>query len=744
MDLAAAPSTNSKPSELPQSREKKTTVAGKSISSFLVALRECSNARDLRSGKNLHAEAINKGWSSTTYVSNSLVNMYAKCGSLADAREVFDKMQTRSVVSWNSLVLGYVDNGEPRVALELFEKMLAGRRCEPSALTFMAALKACAAMAASEHSHRVEGKSLKLRCLEIGMAVYSRAAMAGFDTDILVATTLVNMFAKCGSLDDARRIFDAMPNHSVVSWNAMLLGCVENGRAKLALDLFSRMLQTKTLANSRTFVAAFKACAALADEEQGRELDDHSGKILKLKSLETAMALHLLAASSRACDLSANLFVVSGLIDMYAKSGCMDLARRQFDAFQARHDVVSTTALLLGYAENGEEERALDLFSKLPGDVEPGTPTFVAAIKACTGMAAREEPRQLGKLAIKARSLETGMAIHARLIASRLLDLDKFAASSLVDMYAKCGSALDSGHAFAAIERPDTVAWNALILSYADTGEESLALESLARMELAAADRCSCRPDSRTYAAALKACGNLASLAQCRRIHSALLRRGFREEHDEVLANCLVDVYGRCGGMGDARRVFDSMPAAGLVTWNTLLAGYGRQGDTDMVFRSLGSMSREGGHADTVTLTSLLAACSHAGLVGKARQIFGAIAIGGGNHDGVFSRISPEIGHYHAMIDMLGRANELEEAAAMVAAMPFQPSAVTWMILLNACAKWRNVAVGRRAFESLVPLGGTAAAAAHVLMSNIYESEPPLDTWQPQQLPSVLGPPMSH
>ncbi|XP_024541371.1 pentatricopeptide repeat-containing protein At1g11290, chloroplastic-like isoform X1 [Selaginella moellendorffii] len=222
--------------EIHQNRNKEI----RDLSRLIAAIKTCIKSRDLEMGYKLHAEAAQSGDDSNIYVANTLVNMYARCGSLTDARRLFDRMDRHDLVSWNVMVLGYADSGYAELALDLFQLMQADG-FGPNSRSFVAAFKACACLAKQEDTALIDGKLVKLRALEKGMALHSQAASFGCDMDRFVANVLVDCYANCGSMEDSSRVFYGIQSPTVVSWTALVLGYAENGQGEMALEMFSQM-----------------------------------------------------------------------------------------------------------------------------------------------------------------------------------------------------------------------------------------------------------------------------------------------------------------------------------------------------------------------------------------------------------------------------------------------------------------------------------------------------------------------
>ncbi|XP_024522736.1 pentatricopeptide repeat-containing protein At1g11290, chloroplastic-like [Selaginella moellendorffii] len=542
------------------------------------------------------------------------------------------------------------------------------------------------------------------RQLESGKRIHADAMRSGEHRNAFVATTLISMYAKCGSMADSRKVFDAMAVRGVVAWTALVLGYAENGEARLALELFSRMEEP---ADGPAFVAAAMACAIAAVEEQGREID---GKVYKLWSLEKGMGLH-----SRAAKLGfdrSSSFLANTLLDLYAKCGSLVDSWRVFETI-ASPCVVSWTALIQGHVENGETQAGLELFDYVLGRkiCEPNSRTYVAALLACAELAEKEDGTQVflqetGKVAaVRLKSLERCFELHSQAL-ERGFASDRFIENALVRLYSKSGSMADAFLVFQGMISPDVVSWTALILGYELNGDSEQALECFMQME-----RSDCRPDARTFTAALTASTTLAAFDAGRRIDALVTGQGL--ESEPFLSACLVDFYSKCGRVEAARYIFDSTAAVGVVHWGALMAGYGRQGESEEVITLFGRLVDEGLKPNAVVLLAVLSACSHAGLLEKGRKLFGSMKPVYG--------VQPGIEHYHAMIDLLGRSNHLDDAVTMITDMPYKPTVVTWRTLLGACWKMKNVAVGRMAFDSIMELD-PGEVSAHILMSNIYGS----------------------
>ncbi|KAJ7568443.1 hypothetical protein O6H91_01G033100 [Diphasiastrum complanatum] len=719
------------------------------IIAYVGLLKGCARRKALAEGKQVHALLVQSGYDSVTFLGNTLVDMYAKCGSVLDARNVFNTMPEHNVISWTAIISAYADNGQGEEAINLFQQMrLAGIAADK--ILFVIVLKACA----------------RISDLEKGKQLHSQIVKSGFEADMIVGNSLVNMYAKCGSIEHARQVFSNMCETDVLSWNALIAGYAQEGLCKDALALYERMKQEDMQPNSVTYVILLKACASIAALEQGKHIHSHivnSGfeldvivssalvhmyakcgcieharqvfnnmherdvvswnamiagyaqqglgkevfELYEQMKLEDVQPTHvtyvvLLKACASIASLEdgkrlhsqiveigfeSDVIIGNTLVDMYAKCGSIEHARHVFSNMHER-DIVSWNALIAGYAQQGLVKEALALYEQMKQeDVQPDDVTYVVLLNACAGIAA----------------LEQGQQLHSRVISSGF-DSDIIVGSALVDMYTKCGSIEHARRVFNNMYERDIVSWTAMIAGYAEEGLGKEALELYEQMKQE-----DVLPNNVTYVVLLKACARITCLEQGQQLHFQIIESGFQS--DEMVGGALIDMYAKCGSIEDARHVFNNLPEQDLVSWNTMIAGYAQQGLGEEAVRLLEQMQREGRKPNGVTYVSVLSACSHSGLVDEGRRLFDFMFK---NHG-----VTPTVDHYACMVDLLCRAGCLAEAEDLINKMPIQPDAVLWRTLLGAARNHGHVEIGRRAFDCVVKLE-PENPSAYVLLSDIY------------------------
>ncbi|XP_050212518.1 pentatricopeptide repeat-containing protein At2g33760-like [Mercurialis annua] len=220
---------------------------------FTSLVKSCADLSSLKLGKTVHGHVLISGFGLDVYVQAALVAFYAKCGDLGNARKVFDKMCDRSIVAWNSMISGYEQNGCGNEAIGLFNKMRE-EGFKPDSATFVSVLSACA----------------QLGAFSVGCWVHNYIAEYGLDLNVVLGTSLINMYTRCGYVRKAREVFDAMNETNVVSWTAMISGYGTNGYGLEAVDLFDEMRRRGPRPNRVTFVAVLSACAHAGLVKEGR------------------------------------------------------------------------------------------------------------------------------------------------------------------------------------------------------------------------------------------------------------------------------------------------------------------------------------------------------------------------------------------------------------------------------------------------------------------------------------------
>ncbi|XP_026401316.1 putative pentatricopeptide repeat-containing protein At5g52630 [Papaver somniferum] len=326
-------------------RDMKSEGIGMNQFTFPSILTACAANSAFRFGMQVHCSIIRSGFEFNAFVESSLVDMYAKCWDVNSAERVLEYMKVDDVVSWNSLIMGCVRKGCNEEALSLFKKMHQ-RQMKIDHFTYPSVLNALAS----------------IFYLETAGSVHCLTIKTGFGNYKLVGNALVDMYAKCGSLYCASRVFLSMGDRDVVSWTSLISGHARHGFYEEALKLYYEMRGTEIEPDLFVIASVFSACAELTCLEFGKQVH---GNLVR-------------------SGLGSSLSVGNSLVTMYAKCGCLDDANLVFGMMHLK-DVVSWTALIVGFAQNGRGKDSLQLYNQmiLSGS-KPDYVTFVGLLFACS------------------------------------------------------------------------------------------------------------------------------------------------------------------------------------------------------------------------------------------------------------------------------------------------------------------------------------------------------------------------
>ncbi|KAF4365608.1 hypothetical protein F8388_007441 [Cannabis sativa] len=362
--------------------------------SFGSALSACAGLRDLKMGIQIHALISKSPYSSDVYMGSALIDMYSKCGSVILAQMVFNWMEERNIVSWNSLISCYEQNGPASEALEVFLKMLDCSRIEPDEVTLASVVSACASLLAIKEGLQIHARVIKCDKLRddliLGNALVDMYAKCGrinearwvFDRmpirNVVSETSMVSGYAKAASVEAARLMFTKMSERNVVSWNALISGYTQIGENEEALSLFLLLKRESIWPTHYTFGNLLNACANIADLQLGKQAHSHVVKHgFRFQNGEEP-----------------DIFVGNSLIDMYMKCGSIEDGCRVFEKMLER-DRISWNAMIVGYAQNGYGTEALELFRKMLALGEkPDHVTMIGVLCGCSHAGLVEEGRR--------------------------------------------------------------------------------------------------------------------------------------------------------------------------------------------------------------------------------------------------------------------------------------------------------------------------------------------------------------
>lgn len=487
------------------------------------SLRYCSKNLLLDYGVQLHGALVKMGFSFDLMLNNDLIDMYAKCGEMNGACAVFDKMLERNVVSWTALMCGFLQNGNAKACLSLFCQM-GSSSVKPNEFTLSTNIKASGVLSSVENGMQIHGMCMK----------------SGFEWNPVVGNSIIDMYSKCGRINEAARMFDVMPAKSLITWNAMIAGYVLAGYSDKGLLLFRKMQEHGEIPDEFTFTSTLKACGSLGSVGGGTQI--HGFLI------------------TSGFPYSVKTIIAGSLVDFYVKCGCLVEARRVFDLIEQK-SVISWSSLILGYAQEENLAEAMELFRQL-----------------------RERSLQVDGFVLSSMMgvfadfalVEQGKQIHAY-AAKVPSGLDTSVSNSIVDMYLKCGLIDEATELFNEMPVKNVVTWTVIITGY---GKHGLAKEAVGLFRKMLLD--DVEPDGVAYLAVLSACSHSGLVEESQEYFSRLCndkRMKPRIEH----YSCIVDSLGRAGRLDEAKNLIESMPVKpSIAIWQTLLSACRVHGDLEL------------------------------------------------------------------------------------------------------------------------------------------------------------------
>lgn len=463
-------------------------------------------------------------------------------------------------------------------------------------------------------------------------------------------------------------------DRNVFSYNAMISGFVGNGFALSGLEVYREMRVLGTVPDRYTFPCLISGCC---DATEVLELKKIHGLVFKY-------------------GLDLDVFVGSALVNTYLKFVLVEEAQKVFDELPVRDDVVLWNAMVNGHAQIGQFDEALSVFMKMREEnILMNRYTVTGVLSAFAVLGDVDNGRVIHGLTVK---LGYGLVVAVL--------------NALIDMYGKCKCVTDAMAIFEGMEERDIFSWNSILCVHEQCGDHDGTLRLFGRMIIARV-----RPDLVTVTTLLPACAHLAALMNGREVHGYMIINGFantgncRDSGDLLINNAIMDMYAKCGSMGDARLIFDKLSSRDVASWNIMIMGYGMHGFGKEALEMFACMCEAKFAPDEITFVGVLSACSHAGLLDKGREFLRQMSLKYG--------VAPGIQHYTCVIDMLGRAGQLEEAYELAVTMPIEMSSVPWRALLAACRLHGNAYLAEIAAQRVFELD-PEHCGNYVLISNVY------------------------
>ncbi|XP_004512328.1 pentatricopeptide repeat-containing protein At4g19220, mitochondrial [Cicer arietinum] len=700
-------------------------------------------------GKSIHCVSIKYMMLVDISLCNAFIDMYAKFGDLNSSECLFEEMEYKDVVSWNSIMRGSLYNGDLEKSLRYFQRMsFSGETADHVGLSCV--ISVCSSLRELAFGQCVHGQGIKLGYMD--------------SSRVSVANSLISLYSQCEAVEVAETIFGEIAYKDIVSWNAMMEGYASNENIHEVFDLLVEMQTTGPFQpDIVTLTTILPLCAELMLSREGRTV--HGFAI-------------------RRQMLSDHRPLLNGLIDMYSKCNLVAKAELLFNSTTER-DLVSWNAMISGYSLNKYSEKAQNLFKELicsgrnctsstvfsvlsscncPNSLYFGKSVHCWQLKAgflhhillinslmhtyincgdlTAGFSILQENSDIADIAswntiiagcVRSdhfqEALETflrlmrqgplfnhdsitlvnvlsacanmellnqGKTLHSIALKSPF-GSDTRVQNSLITMYGRCRDIDSARKVFKFHSNSNLCTWNCMISALSHNKESREALELFHCLQF--------KPNEFTVVSILSACTQIGVLRQGKQVHAYMFRSGYQE--NSFISAALVDFYSNCGRLDNAAQVFRHSQKSESA-WNSIIAAYGNHGNGEKAIKLFNEMCKSGTKVTKSTFVSLLSACSHSGLVKQGLMYY----------ECMFEKygIQPEADHQVYVVNMLGRSGKLDEAYEFTKGL--QCSGV-WGMLLSVCNYHGEVKLGKKVAERLFEME-PENVGYYISLSNMY------------------------
>ncbi|MCO5570764.1 hypothetical protein L7F22_024492 [Adiantum nelumboides] len=585
--------------------------------------------KDLSAGRNILRLVIESGLEADPFLGNNLIRMFGLCSGLPEVNQVFSKLCEPSALTWSVTIAAFANLGHIDTALLLCDTVkLFDHNATDYLLTTM--LKACSNVCA----------------LQQGKIVHDFAVRAGLESMTVVVNSLIDMYFKCGTEVDARKVFDKVTRRDVVTWTATLAGYVQLKDGAEALQIFQQMGSSGIEPNRVTYTGVLRACACLGSPLEGR--------LIHAEVIEQGFD-HVSV-------------VVNSLIDMYTKCKSLQDGLEVFECLTNKN-IVSWTAILEAYIQNAKDgSKVTTVFEQMLREGwKPDNVLVLNLLKACNEVLSFGDLRLLHSYAVEDS-----------------LDVDKSVNTGLVNMYMNHGSMKDAFKLYNSLFERSLVMYTAMISGLVEGGRNEEALELFWMLQNDALD-----PDFVCFISILKACSNTAANIDGRVIHAQIIEAGLGD--GAKIGTALVDFYSKSGSLMDARKVLDTSAHADVVGWTAMIAGYVEGREYTLALQCFKDMQKKGIQPDNVACICVLSAYTHMGSVDEGCHFFMLMR-------DVYG-ITPGLGHYDCMANLLGHAGYVTTAGSLLHTLPHLDDSTTWISLLGRCTSYGDSKFGAQCFD---------------------------------------------
>jgi pentatricopeptide repeat protein len=720
---------------------------------LLLMVSTLSHMKNFDQGRVIHCVSIKFGMLVEISLCNALINMYAKCGDLNyfDSECLFEEMEYKDVVSWNSIMRGCLYNDDSEKSLCYFRRMNFSEETADH-VSLSCAISACASLGELAFGECIHGQGIKLGYRD--------------SSCVSVANSLISLYSQCAAIEVAETVFREIAYKDIVSWNAMMDGYASNEKIHEVFDLMGEMQTTGSFQpDIVTLATILPLCAELMLSREGRTIHGYA---------------------IRRQMLTDHIPLLNGLIDMYSKCNLVEKAELLFSSAKER-DLISWNAMISGYSLNKYSEKAQNLFKELlcygpncssstvfsvlsscnsPNRLKFGKSVHSWQLKSgflnqillvnclmqmyincgdlTSGFSILQENSSIADIAswntiiigcvrgehfqealetfrlmrqgpsfnydsitlvnvlsaiANMELLNQGKALHSIALKSPL-GSDTRVQNSLITMYDRCRDIDSARKVFKLHSSSNLCTWNCMISALSHNKESREALDIFRRLQF--------KPNEFTVVSVLSTCTQIGVLRHGKQVHGYMYRFGYQE--NSFISAALVDLYSNSGKLDNALKVFRHSHKSESA-WNSMIAAYGNHGNGEKAVKLFHEMCESGIKATKSTFVSLLSACTHSGLVNQGLRYYECMSEKYG--------IKPEAEHQVYVVDMLGRSGRIDEAYEFTKGLQSNASSGVWGMLLSVCNYHGEIKLGKKVAEKLFEME-PQNVGYYISLSNMY------------------------
>ncbi|KAK2638191.1 hypothetical protein Ddye_025986 [Dipteronia dyeriana] len=647
----------SKAIEIPQLMEDRGVRAN--CQTYIWLLDICLNSGTFVEAKKIHVKILKVGFDREQVLCDRVFDIYVASDDLDGAVTVFDDMPQRSVFSWNRLIYWFVVKKLYSRVLGLFMRMI-NENVNPNEVTFAGILKACSG------SSDVAFEYVK--------QIHAMIILHGFGSSTRVCNPIMDLYAKNGFIDSARKVFVQLCFKDGASWVAMISGLSQNGYEQEAILLFCQMHMSGIMPTPYALSSALSACTKIELYDVGEQFH---GLVFKW-------------------GFSSETYVSNALVTLYSRSGKLLSAEQIFSKMQLR-DEVSFNSLISGLAQSGYSYRALELFEKMQRDcLKPDCVTVASLLSACASAGALYKGEQLHSYAIKVG-----------------ISKDIIIEGSLLDLYVKCADVETAHNFFLTTETENVVLWNVMLVAYGQLDNLTVSFQMFRQMQIEGLI-----PNQYTYPSILRTCTSVGALDLGEQIHTQVIKTGF--QFNVYVCSVLIDMYAKLGKLSNAQGILRRFAQDDIVSWTAMVAGYVQHDMFAEALKTFEEMQNRGIQSDNIGFSSAISACAGIQALNQGRQIHAQSYVSG---------FSDDLSIGNALVNLYARCGRIEEAYFVFDKINPKDN-ITWNGLISGFAQSGHYEQALQVFSRMIKaaveaniytFGSAVSAAAN--MANIKQGK---------------------